>query len=247
MQPADIPPATLGALVVNEMLLMYGAKFAQQWQGLTARELKDSWNQKLAGLDEVQVRRGLVACLTQEWPPTLPQFIKLCCPWMVPEVAYHEAVRGLSARRRGEPGAWSHPAVYWAAVGVSTVDLLGCTYGAIKARWEKTLNEELAKGAWADIPLPRVALPAPGQTLATRAEAEAALRKMGAQKVLRDRGRPHRSWIEKWEARIAHGDHPSKGIADMLRRAKGDGGDAQGSRQGGSGGKTGKQCEVVDE
>lgn len=247
MQPADIPSATMGALVVNEMLLMYGAKFAQQWQGLTARELKDSWNQKLAGLDEVQVRRGLVACLNQEWPPTLPQFIKLCCPWMVPEVAYHEAVRGLSARRRGERGAWSHPAVYWAAVGVSTVDLLGCTYGAIKARWEKTLNEELAKDVWADIPLPRPALPAPGQTLATRAEAEAALKKMGAQKVLRDRGCPPRSWIEKWEARIARGDHPSKGIADMLKRAKGESQDTEGRLKNGSNGKTGKQCEVADE
>lgn len=247
MQPADIQPTTLGALVVNEMWLLYGAKFAQQWQGLTARELKDSWNQKLAGLDEVQVRRGLVACLTQEWPPTLPQFIKLCCPWMVPEVAYHEAVRGMSARKRGELGIWSHLAVYWAAVGVSTVDLLGCTYGAIKARWEKTLHEELAKASWADIPLPRPALPAPGQTMATRVEAEVALKKMGADKILRDRGRPHRSWIEKWEARIAHGDHPSLGIAEMLGRAKVESEQAARCLKGGPCGKTCKQCEVADE
>ncbi|CAB3854740.1 hypothetical protein LMG26858_01903 [Achromobacter anxifer] len=247
MPPNDIQPTALGALVVNEMLLLYGAKFAQQWQGLTARELKDSWNRKLDGLDEIQVRRGLLACLTQEWPPTLPQFIKLCCPWMVPEVAYHEAVRGLSARRRGELGVWSHPAVYWAAVGVSTVDLLGCTYGAIKARWEKTLNEELAKGSWPDIPVPRPALPAPGQTLATRAEAEATLRKMGAEKVLRQQGRPHRSWIAKWEARIQRGEHPSKGIADMLKRAKGESAQEAVFFKNGSCAKTCKQCEVLDE
>ena len=43
---------SLGALVVNEMHLLYGAKFAQQWEGLTSRELKDSWNQKLSGLTE---------------------------------------------------------------------------------------------------------------------------------------------------------------------------------------------------
>lgn len=243
----DIQPTTLGALVVNEMWLMYGAKFAQQWQGLTARELKDSWNQKLEGLDEAQVRRGLMACLTQEWPPTLPQFIKLCCPWTVPEVAYHEAVRGMSARRRGETGVWSHPAVYWAAVGVSTVDLLGCTYGAIKARWEKTLNDELAKGFWADVPPPRPALPAPGRTLATRAEAETALKKMGAEKVLRQRGRPHRSWIEKWEARIARGDHPSLGIVEMLERAKGESVEAACDLQGMPYGKQCRQCEVADE
>lgn len=210
----------MGALVVNEMHLLYGAKFAQQWEGLTPRELKDSWNQKLAGLSEAQVRRGLTACLTREWPPTLPEFLKLCCPWLIAELAYHEAVRGVSARRRGETGDWSHPAVYWAAVGVSTVDLLNSNYGALKVRWERTLTEELAKGAWPDIPPPRAALPAPGQTLSTRAQAEEALKKMGAGKLLAARSRSHREWIERWEARIAQGGHPTKAIADMLSVAK---------------------------
>lgn len=212
----------LGALVVNEMHLLYGAKFAQQWEGLTPRELKDSWNQKLAGLDEAQVRRGLVACMTREWPPTLPEFVKLCCPWMSPEVAYHEAVRGMSARKRGEIGIWSHPAVYWAAVGVSTVDLLSSTYGSIKARWEKTLSDELAKGAWPDIPEPRQALPAPGQTLATKAEAAAALKKMGADKALDQTGRNARRWVEKLDERITKGEQPTPAIAAMLKRAKGE-------------------------
>ncbi len=214
--------AGLGALVVNEMHLLYGAKFAQQWEGLTPRELKDSWNQKLAGLDEAQVRRGLVACMTREWPPTLPEFVKLCCPWMSPEVAYHEAVRGMSARKRGEIGIWSHPAVYWAAVGVSTVDLLSSTYGLIKARWEKTLSDELARGEWPVIPEPRQALPAPGQTLATKAEAAAALKKMGADKALDQTGRNARRWVEKWDERIAKGEQPTPAIAAMLKRAKGE-------------------------
>jgi hypothetical protein len=220
MQVADAS-AGLGALVVREMHLLYGAKFAQQWEGLTPRELKDSWNQKLAGLDEPQVRRGLMACLAREWPPTLPEFLKLCCPWLTPEVAYHEAVRGMSARRRGESGCWSHPAVYWAAVGVSTVDLLNSNYGSMKVRWERTLSEELGKGAWPEIPPPRAALPAPGQTLATRAQAEAALRVMGAGQLLEPRSRSHREWIDRWEARIAMGGHPTKAIAEMLTVAKG--------------------------
>jgi len=207
------------------MHLLYGAKFAQQWEGLTPRELKDSWNQKLACLDEAQVRHGLVACMTREWPPTLPEFVKLCCPWMAPEVAYHEAVRGMSARKRGEIGIWSHPAVYWAAVGVSTVDLLSSTYGSIKTRWEKTLSDELAKGAWPDIPEPRQALPAPGQTLATKAEAAAALKKMGADKALDQSGRNARRWIEKWDERMAKGEQPTPAIAAMLKRAKGEAGE----------------------
>lgn len=219
MLPAD-RAASLGALVVSEMHLLYGAKFAQQWEGLTPRELKDSWNQKLAGLDESHVRRGLMACLTREWPPTLPEFLKLCCPWLTPELAYHEAVRGLSARRRGESGNWSHPAVYWAAVGVSTVDVLNSNYGAIRVRWERTLAEELSKDAWPEIPPPRAALPAPGHTLATRAQAEAALRQMGAGQWLAPRTRSHREWIDRWEARIAQGGHPTRAIAQMLLKAK---------------------------
>ncbi|WP_180100563.1 hypothetical protein [Achromobacter mucicolens] len=212
----------LGAMVVNEMHLLYGAKFAQQWEGLTPRELKNSWNQKLAGLDEAQVRRGLTACLAREWPPTLPEFVKLCCPWTTPELAYHEAVRGMSARKRREIGIWSHPAVYWAAVGISTVDLLGSTYGSIKARWERTLSDELAKGAWPDIPEPRQALPAPGQTLATKVEAAAALKKMRENETLDPARRNARRWIEKWDERIGKGEQPTSAIAAMLKRAKGE-------------------------
>ena len=107
---------SLGALVVSEMRLMYGAKFGQQWQGLTPRELKDSWDQKLTGMTEAEIRAGLVACLSRDWPPTVPEFLRLCRPWLNPEVAYHEAVHGMSCRRRGEMGNWSHPAIYWAAV-----------------------------------------------------------------------------------------------------------------------------------
>jgi len=116
---------------------------------------------------------------------------------MTPEVAYHEAVRGMVARQRGELGEWSHPAVYWAAVGVSSVDLLNSTYGSIKARWEKTLADELSRGTWPDIPAPRQALPAPGQTMATREEAAAAMRRMGADQVLAPKGRDPRRWAEK--------------------------------------------------
>ncbi|OWT69227.1 MULTISPECIES: hypothetical protein [unclassified Achromobacter] len=184
MQVTEAQPPTIGGLVVNEMRLMYGAKFAQQWQGLTPRELRESWDEKLAGLNESEVRTALVACLSRDWPPTVPEFLRLCRPWMNAEVAYHDAVAGMAARRRGEMGLWPHPAVYWAAVATGTHDLLGSTYGAIKGRWERAFSDELAKGYWADVPPVREALPAPGQTQATKEEAEAALKKMGAVDVL---------------------------------------------------------------
>lgn len=222
MQLAEAQQSTMGALVVNEMRMLYGSKFAQQWQGLTARELKDSWDQKLSGLGERDVRRGLVACLRREWPPTLPEFLRLCCPWMDTEVAYHEAVHGMSCRRRGEMGEWSHPAVYWAAVAVSSNDLLNSTYGSIKGRWEKTLIEEMEKGTWKEIPKASVALPAPKQTAADRVQAAKALKAMGAEKALDQAGKDPRRWIAKWDERIAKGEVPSPTIAAMLKKAKGE-------------------------
>ncbi|WP_099750437.1 hypothetical protein [Bordetella bronchiseptica] len=210
---------SLGALVVSEMRLMYGAKFGQQWQGLTPRELRDSWDQKLTGMTEAEIRAGLVACLSRDWPPTVPEFLRLCRPWLNPEVAYHEAVHGMSCRRRGEMGNWSHPAIYWAAVATGPHDLLNSTYGSIKQRWEKSYSEELSKGNWSDIPPVRSALPAPGQTMATKAEAAAALQRMGAAKALEESGRNPKRWIDKWQQRIKNGERPSPAIAAMLKRA----------------------------
>jgi hypothetical protein len=128
----------------------------------------------------------------------------------------------MSCRRRGELGQWSHPAIYWAAISVSSVDLLNSTYGSIKGRWEKTFADELGKGSWPPGPEPRTALPAPGQTMATKAEAAAALKKMGADKALDQTGKDHRRWITKWDERIAKGELPSPAIAAMLARAKGE-------------------------
>lgn len=213
---------TAGALVVSEMRLMYGAKFGQQWQGLTPRELKDSWDQKLAGMTEAEIRTGLVACLSRDWPPTVPEFLRLCRPWMNPEVAYHEAVQGMSSRRRGEIGQWSHPAIYWAAVATGAHDLLNSTYSVMKARWDRAFALELEKQQWHEIPAVRDALPAPGQTMATKQEAEAALKRMGADKALSQTGRAHRRWIDKWEERMSRGEQPPPAVAMMIKRAKGE-------------------------
>lgn len=213
---------SMGAMVVAEMRLMYGAKFGQQWQGLTPRELKDSWDMKLSGLSESEVRAGLVACLSRDWPPTMPEFLRLCRPWMAPEVAYHEAVHGMSCRRRGELGQWSHPAIYWAAVATGTHDLLNGTYSTVKSRWERAFSDQIAKGQWAAVPEVRDALPAPGQTMATKQEAEAALKRMGADKVLSKSGMDHKTWLAKWEARMKKGEHPPHAVAQMIKRAKGE-------------------------
>ncbi|VEI25152.1 hypothetical protein [Bordetella bronchiseptica] len=214
---------SLGDLVVSELRLLYGSKFAQAWEGLTPREVKASWGEKLAGLTEAEARVGLVACLGRDWPPTLPEFIRLCRPWMDPEVAFHEAVAGMAARKRGEMGAWSHPAVFHAARSVGTHDLLNCGYSVMRSRWERAFRDELARGQWGPVPMPAPALPAPGATRATPEEAAEAMAKMGAGGVLAQGGRdPRRGWRRVLaEMKDPKGRRYSPAIVAMARNALG--------------------------
>lgn len=215
------PAASIGALVVSELHLLYGARFKQQWQGLSPRELRESWDNQLGSLSEREVRVGLVACLSREWPPTIPEFLRLCRPWTSPEVAYHDAVAGLAARRGGEMGMWAHPAIYWAAVAAGTHDLLQGTYGSMKARWERVFTEELAKSDWPEIPPVRTALPAPGQTRATAADIDPEVSKMVAS-VMRP-SRDPRAWANKILAEQARkgGRRYSLRVLQMARDALG--------------------------
>lgn len=157
-----------GAAVFAEMMLLYGAKFAQQWAGLTPREIKVAWNQKLHGFTPEEIRRGLQSCLAHDWPPTLPEFIRMCRPTVSAEAAYHEAVAGMTARSQGLCGEWSHPGIYWAAVRVTSHDLLSMGWQAIRARWEAAYRDVMSKGKWDPVPDPAPALPAPGQTHLSR-------------------------------------------------------------------------------
>lgn len=211
----------LGDLVVAELRLMYGSKFAQAWEGLTPREVKDSFNQKLADFTEAEARVGLVACLSRDWPPTLPEFMRLCRPWMDPEAAFHEAVAGMAARKRGEMGVWSHPAIFHAARAVGSHDLLNCGYGVMKSRWERAFRDELARGQWEAVPVPAVALPAPGGTLATREDAARAMAKMGAEGIMNLTGRDPRRWAKRIlaDAQRKGGRIPSPTVLRMAQAA----------------------------
>lgn len=200
MQPATTDhgtDASLGALVVREMRTLYGAKFTQQWQGLTPRELREAWDRHLSGMTPAEVRAGLVACLSREWPPTLPEFTRLCRPWMDPEVAFYLAVKGMSERRAGRLGDWPHPAVYWAAVSIGAHELANSGYKALEARWEHALSGQMAKRSWDPVPEPAAALPAPGQTMATRQEAERFMAQARAAAPSSQKRRDPRAWARR--------------------------------------------------
>lgn len=149
--------------LLDRLAAMYGQKFTDQWRGVDPTYLKSVWSEELASFSVDEIKRGLAACRTRPWPPTLPEFLSLCRPPIDPETAFYEAVRELRKRESNED-TWSHPAIYWATRLFATQDLMGAAYATIKNRWAKALNEQLELGTWPEIPQRLIELPAPGQT-----------------------------------------------------------------------------------
>lgn len=190
----------------ERMLLDYGRKFSEQWGGADTDALIAHWSRELAGYSGAELKRGLDALSTRDWPPTLPEFKKLCRRPLDSTTAYYEAVAGVQARAAGEYGKWSHPAIYWAAMPLS-FDLGNQTYSQIKPRWEAALHEQLDKGEWPEIPQPMVALPAPGKAKTSREEAAQRLRELHATGIVKDAsGNDPKRWARLILEREAAGE-----------------------------------------
>ena len=198
----EIPQSWIDALFAK-MTAIYGGKFLDMWRGIDIDSVKQMWAQELNKLSRDDVTRGANALMTQEWPPTLPQFIKLCRPAIDAVAAYYEAVNGVIAREHGNIGEWSHPAIFWASVKVGAFDLKHQTYSAIKGRWEGALNEELAKGNWSAIPEPMIALPPPAP-----ASKEVAERYIAETQVIKNQDSKvdHKRWAKLIMERHKAGD-----------------------------------------
>jgi hypothetical protein len=203
----------------NKMLLDYGRKFTDQWAGPDPVKLKQHWANELAGYTNAELKRGHDALAGRDWPPTLPEFKRMCRPAVDSVAAYYEAVAGVNARDRGEMGQWSHPAIFWASVRMA-FDLKGLTFSAVKDRWEAALHAELDKGQWADIPQPALALPAPGKAFISREDALKRLAELNASAVVKKNrdGNDQRAWIGKILERAKRKDPTLPGIS--LRFAK---------------------------
>ena len=172
------------------------------WCVSWAEEFEDS------GIVPADIKAGLKACRTKyDWPPSCAEFIKACRPSVDFLVAYYEAVAGVAARKNGEMGVWSHPAVYWAAVPLA-FDLGQQTYSQMKTRWEQALTEQMARGEWAAIPAPLLALPEPGKTELSREKAAQLAKEYGAEGVAKTATSKtdHKHWAKKIKARQKRGD-----------------------------------------
>ncbi len=144
------------------MALNYGSKFADTWGGVKEADLKEHWAQKLAGYTGDELRAGVAALDTRDWPPTLPEFLKLCRPPIEPATAHIEACQKYHRWLDGEVVTWSRPEVFHAAQKVGAWDLRNLPYKQIEARWREALETA-----------PRTAPPAPMKQIAQTSEAYA--------------------------------------------------------------------------
>jgi len=156
----------------------YGARFADMWRDADPVELKRVWAEELAGFSPEELARGIDGCRTRDWPPTLPEFLRLCRPALDYEAAFCEAAEQMYRRQQGED-RWSDPAIYWAATWMGR-DVMAVPYAVAKARWCANLNRALQAIRGGELPneVPErlQTLPAPGATVASADDAKAILR-----------------------------------------------------------------------
>lgn len=176
--PSALPESWVERLF-SRFSAMYGSKFADLWRGTNIDHVKALWAEELGGFGGDEIKRGVDACKTRDWPPTLPEFLKLCRPPIDSERAFAEAVEQMARREQGRD-SWSHPAIYWTAVEVGAFDLKHKTWREMQHQWGNALAKQLAKGEWPEVPERREALPAPGQCMPDAERLAENLAKAGA-------------------------------------------------------------------
>jgi hypothetical protein len=64
----------------NFFLVRYGKLWAERYAnlGLTMNDIKSEWEAELCRLTPQELQAGIDACRTKAFPPTLPEFVKMC-------------------------------------------------------------------------------------------------------------------------------------------------------------------------
>ena len=113
--------------------------------GLTTRDeiiaTKADWFNDFAVLTPRMVHRGLKKSCSQDWCPTLAQFVTACKP--TAESSFFEAQAGIKDRSNGLLGKWSCPAVYWAAMDFGASEIVNSTWAFQGKRWAKFFGDKM--------------------------------------------------------------------------------------------------------
>lgn len=158
-------PKELVESVFSRLVALYGASFTRQWGMVDGDTMLRTWARELAGFSHAEISRGLEACKLREFPPTVPEFVKLCRPSLEPAVAFAEAARLWPGR-----SGYSNPAVYWAAMALGD-DIRKFPYNHLRGRWLEAYSraQDNAQPMPAPDPVPQLTV-----VVATPEEREAA-------------------------------------------------------------------------
>lgn len=170
--PANPPalPDEWAERIFRKLENLYTAKFIDSLGGIPRARVKQAWAEELATYSAAEIKRGLDACLSRPWPPTLPEFLTLCRPPSDAKADWAEACEQMRVRLKGHgEDRWSRPEVYWAAVAIGAHDLNNLAWDQIKTRW----TNALANAKRDPIPPYLAQLPPPGRQTATREQAQA--------------------------------------------------------------------------
>ncbi|MTW11414.1 hypothetical protein GM658_12485 [Pseudoduganella eburnea] len=164
--PHQALPISWVESLFKRMHFSYGARFADMWAGVNPDEMKQHWAQRLGELSRSELATGYRMLESRDWPPTLPEFIKLCRPNLDPEPAFYEALAQGIKRERADPhdpDVWSHPAIYWAWVKIGAFAIANQGYEALRPRWVDALRHYVELPGLEAVPEKRQELPAPGK------------------------------------------------------------------------------------
>lgn len=203
-------PQLDGVSLIDHLFNRMDGLYLNRWRAGFANEKSvENWRSAWAsgleeeGISPAELKCGLSACQRRfEWPPSFAEFVAACRPAVEPEVAFGEAVMQMRRREDGAD-AWSHPAIFWAAVTVGEFDLRNASWSSIKSRWTRLLQAELAKGEWPEIPVRRVALPAPGATMPDPEKVKAISERLARKGADVSPGQARGAWLrlkERFEA-----------------------------------------------
>lgn len=154
---ASAPIAALWLRLAAKFGVAWTSAFVGESSEETAR-LRSAWEREWAdaftkaGIKPAQVRVALYGCNRLRKAPGLGEFLALAAPVPDAEMAFREAVRNLAAMRYGEPFAWSHPAVYWAAMALGADEVRQHSWTVMAVGWRRCLSEQLRRSDWPPVP-----------------------------------------------------------------------------------------------
>lgn len=180
-QPTSLSELSGMAKLFAIMAAMYGKLWFDQWADAPQSVMEEVWRAELQGFSKSEIEAGVAACRKLNWPPTLPQFVKLCRPDIDAEFAWKIAGEGMRARQNGEMGNWPDQCIYWAASRFGPFEVLNEPLAKHRVSWIAELDRarnQQAKGLLPEIPQPRKALVAPGKAITPREEARKRIREL---------------------------------------------------------------------